>query len=249
MRILSCIFWICVLLSVSACVTIDQTRGTPQEIASINIKLAKSYYSKGMFDVAEQKLQTALGAQDDSVAANMMLALVYQQQGKNDQAGEQFEKTLDLTSQNSVEFAETSNDYAVFLCENGNWKAAEAHFLDAVNVVAYKTKGAAYENAGFCAINAKDYKKAGLYFSEALKQNSAMARSMLGLARVKIHRKDWLSAKILLVRFQKTTAATDESLYLLSRVELELGDKAQAAEYVKQLKASFPGSTYLEKLN
>jgi len=243
------ILGICLLIATSACVSVDETRGTPLQIAQVNTDLAKSYYSKGMYDVAEEKLQRALKAQDDYVAANILLSLVYVQQGKREKAAEQFEKTLDLTSHNSVEFAEVSNNYAVFLCEKGKWGEAESHFIDAVNVEGYKTKAAAFENAGFCALTAKDYPKAGLYFSKALEQNKAMARSMLGLSQVNIQAKDWTAAEALLTKFQKVTAATDESLYLLSQVEEKLGNQAQATEYKQQLREKFPGSAFLKKLN
>lgn len=233
----------------SACVSVEGKKGSPEDIASVNINLAKSYYAKGLYDIAEQKLGKALAAQADNVAANTLLALVYDQQGKVTKADEQFEKALDFASDNSVEFAEINNNFAVFLCKNGKWPEAEKRFLNAIGVPDYQTKAGALENAGLCALSVDDYEKAGLYFEKALKENANLARSILGLAKVEANAGQWSDVKVQLMAFHARVNATEESLYLMALAEGHLNNMSAREEFKNQLRSQFPGSKYLNKLD
>lgn len=232
-----------------ACVSVENRKGSPEEIASVNLKLARSYYSKAQYDIAEEKLDKALNAEPDNIAANALLALVYNQQDKKDRAQGQFEKALDLAEQNSVEFAEINNNFAIFLCKNDNWPEAESHFKAAIEVTDYKARAGALENAGLCALQAEDYSKAEHYFELALKENSHMARSTLGLAKVKAQINDWSTVKSLIQTLHQRIKASEEGLYMLVLAERNLNNNAAAHDYQDQLNNMFPDSEYLKLLN
>jgi len=231
------------------CVSIEDKKGSPEEIAKVNTSLAKSYYSKGLYDIAEEKLEKALEGNAENIGANTLLAMVYDQQGRVSEASVQFENTLDLAQHNSVEFAEISNNYAVFLCKNGNWVDAEQHFVDAVNVAEYRTKAGALENAGYCALGANELAKSMTYFEKALSENKQMLRSMLGLAKASVSMKEWGKARSALKDFHENTNTTDESLYYMVMVENASNNNDEKLKYINELKTHFPNSEFLKKLN
>ncbi len=236
-------------VALSACVAINDRKGNSREIASINVDLAQQYYTKGNYSVAQQKLDKALAAEPRSFSANSLLALVYSELGKTSAAQEQFETALDLASWKSVEFADVSNNYAIFLCQNGDWPDAEYFFKQALAVDAYQTRAGALENAAFCALNAQDFTKSEFYFQQALKEDKSLSRSLLGLAKVKAHVEDWRSVKSIIAQLHQQAEPVEESLYFAVLAERALNDKTSEQTFVDQLKNLFPNSTYLLKLN
>lgn len=245
--------WIFIVVLITfflqACVAVNKKSIDKQEITALNLTLAQSYYEKGQFAVSEEKALKALEYEPDNISANSLLALIYNQQGKMEAAEEQFDKTLDLTEENSVEFAEVSNNYAILLCQNGLWPKAESYFKDAVNVKAYKTRDSALENAGMCALRAKDYANAELYFNKALSENARMHRSRLGLAKVKAESGDWAAVESSLQYYHKLTKPVEESLYLAVMAARNLNKKESAKAQLEQLQTMFPNSEYLGKLS
>ncbi|MDX1812461.1 MAG: type IV pilus biogenesis/stability protein PilW [Gammaproteobacteria bacterium] len=242
------VFWSALVVLLSACVSVDERKGSPEQIADVNVALAKQYYAKGLYDIAEEKLNKALSVEPDSVSANTLLALIYDQQGLQEKAGAQFRTTLDLVEDNSVEFAEVHNNYAIFLCKNGKWPEAEVSFKKAIDVKAYQTKAEAMENAGLCALNAKDYENAGRYFETALKHNNTLLRAQLGLAKVKAQIGDWQAVRRIIEDFHRRAGTNEESLYLIAKASGMLNDTAAKKKYTDMLAQSFPKSEYLQKL-
>ena len=237
-----------VAVSLAACVAVNGKRVDKDEVVAINLKLAESYYARGKFAIAEENLKKVLEYEPDNIAANSLLAIVYQREGRSEDADSQFNDTLDLVEENSIEFAEVSNNYAVFLCQQGKWSEAESYFEDAIDVDDYPGRDAALENAGTCALEARDYRKAEAFFIKALQLNPKLSRSSLGLAKARVALHDWPGAEKALADFHAQSRPVAESLYLAVLTSRQLGKKAAALKYRQQLQALFPDSEYLNRL-
>lgn len=236
------ILFIVFLCQLSACVVIGQHKGTNEEIARVNVDLAVEYYNQNRLDVALTNLKKALAADDESVEANSLIALVYDRLEEKGLAEKYFEMAVKYVQSDSLMYGQIHNNFGVFLCQNDKSLVAEEHFMLAINNKLYESPASAYENAGLCVLTRSDVKKAYLYFEKALENNPKMARSLFEKAKIDFELKKYEQAQEALLNFHKINKAVPQSLWLASEVEIALGNKNKAQKLLTQLKHDFPDS-------
>lgn len=246
------ILFTAIIVAIAACTSKPTKRGSDAEIASINLELGINYYRQGKLDRAEEKLKTALDADNDSASAHNMLALVYSEQGLSELAEEHYRKSLQLVDENSPDFASFNNNYGVFLCDQGKYKQAQEKFVLAINHPRYQSPQTALENAGLCAQAAGEKGMAEGYFRQSLQHDPRLPRALFAMAQLYFEKKSYLQVRAYIQRLHEVEQPTAASLWLGLRAERQLGNESAVNEYAQILTKQFPDSNetarYMETL-
>lgn len=234
----------CAALLLAACGGGSPVKSAKQEeLARLNVQMGIDYFSKGDYDLAQEKLQKAVEQAPDLQVAHSSLALVYGRVGKAVQAEKEYNKALSLGTDNG----EVENNFGVFLCGLGRTADAEKHFLAAVEDKKYTTPAAAYNNAGVC-LRASNPEKAERYFRVALDTNSEFADALFNMAQVTFDKKDYWRTRAFLQRYEILATAGAETLWLRARTERALGDNLAARQYEARIRNEFPTSDAASKI-
>jgi type IV pilus assembly protein PilF len=140
------------------------------------------------------------------------------------------------------------NNAAVYFCRTGDYRRGEQYLLQAAASPLYKTPAAAYTNAGRCARADGRARDAEQYFRRALAIDPKQPDALLQMAEVSHSTGNGLQARAFLERYASVAPATSATLWLGRRIELGLGDTAQAQRYAQRIKDEFPMSTEAGKL-
>ncbi len=227
-------------LTVSACGS-SATRPEPsakERIARTNTELGLGYLQQGERKLAIEKLQRAIDADKDYAPAQYSLAFAYQEFGQMELAERHYNIALKLLPNDGG----VHNNFGAFLCGQGRFAEGEEQFRVALRDPTYATPATALENAGLCALRVPDLDKAENYFRQALKVDANLLGALLGMAQVQFERKQFLSARGHLQRYEAAAQLPAQGLLVAVQVEQQLGDHAAAQRYMTQLYTQFPDS-------
>lgn len=226
------------IVLLSACAS-NSSQTTPAEnSSSINVDLGVAYIKKGDYASAKAKLEKAIQQNPRNAAAHGTKALLNIKLKQTEEADNDFQKAVDLDPTNSA----IRNNYGTFLCQQNRVEAAEQQFLAAVKDPLYPTPEFSYTNAGLCLLKINKLDKAEEYFRKALEANPKFRIALFEMAKISFTKKEYLSARAYLQRYNEVARHTAESLWLRIRVEKELGDKDTVASQALLLKSKFPRS-------
>jgi len=232
-----------------SCVTVSSDKRSDKEKASDYVSLGAEYFQHGRLEPALQYLKKAVQYDKKSYPANALLALVYEQLGRYDEAGEYFRRAIDLVDTDSRDFGSIHNNYAAFLCSRGKVSDAASHFRIAFEHSLYATPELALENGGLCFIRHDDLESAEGYFREALKRNGNLPRSLVSMAEISLKGEHFLAARAFMQRFlaiQTRPGAAD--LLLAVRIERAMGDDVSARKFGQTLRQQYPTSEEVKQL-
>jgi len=235
----------CVLLSACAGdskTVVDQSQR--EQAATYNLQLGADYFRQGKLQMAKEKLERALEQDPRNAQTNMVLGLLHQRLGENDKADNYFSRAVSLDEKN----AELRNAYAVFLCSTKKYARGEKLALESASDPLYKTPEASYLNAGYCARDAGDLKRAETHFRQAVKVQPRFAPALLELAELQLKQNQPLTARAFLERATAAAPANATSLWLGVRIERALANYALAGDYARRLRSEFPTSDEARQL-
>jgi type IV pilus assembly protein PilF len=221
-----------------------QEKKDNMHIADTNVRLGLGYLRQGRVEGALEKLKKALAAVPDYPEGHSSIALVYEQLGETDKAAEHYERAIELKPKDGS----IQNNYAVFLCKQGKFEAAEPHFLSAIKSRGYRTPERALENLGMCAMESGDIEKAETYLRKALQMEPRLPGALLQMARVSYEKGQYLSGRAYLQRYQEVATLGPDGLWLGMQVEEALGDEDMARDYALRLRKNYPDSNEMRKL-
>jgi type IV pilus assembly protein PilF len=210
-----------------------------KEAARLNTQLGIDYMRKGQYEFALEKLKRALEQDPDLASAHSAIALLYQRRGDADEAEEHYREAIDLNKDDPG----TLNNFAIFLCGQGEIADAEKIFLKSAHNPDNNNAADAWANAGVCV--RRDPKKAAKseeYLREALKLNARHPNALAEMARVSYEKQDYLRARAFLQRYEAVSRATAQTLWIGAQTERKLGDLQTARSYERRLKTDFPDS-------
>jgi type IV pilus assembly protein PilF len=238
--------WVACLLAASlllACATGGETKtgekSEGRKAAETNTALGRQYLDRKQYEISLEKLKRAVAFDNTYAPAHTMLGVLYETIGERKKAGEEYK----LAVRFDPDDGEVNNNYAVFLCGQGDYKEASRHFETALKDPFYTTKQVASGNAGLCALSNNDLDKAELYLRQSLEYDNRYAPALLPMAQVSYRKQDYLRARAFLQRFETEGEISSESLYLGYLIESNLGDGKAASQYRESLMDQFPGST------
>ncbi len=240
-QLISLLLLLIVLISGCSTSTTNQSRQINYEkAAEANAELGLRYMMAGNYQLAMNKLKRALKFNEDSADAHHYLAELYRRLNQFENADKHYKKALANTTDDND--SALYNNYGVFLCGQGKIEEAEEQFSRVLENPLYQNRAQVYENLGLCMEQEKLYDKANDYFKLALQYNSQLPATLFGLSRIHFEKKNWLSARGYIQRYNTMTAPVAESLWLAVRIELMLGDKSNARKYGQKLISKYPKS-------
>ncbi|MBK1717273.1 type IV pilus biogenesis/stability protein PilW [Thiocystis violacea] len=213
--------------------------GSPAELY---VKMAEEYYARGQTEVAYRRAQQAVEADDKYPRAHIWLAFLLEELHQADEAARHYDRAVKLAPNNS----DILNAYASFLCRQRKYAEADVHFLKAAANPVYATPWIALTNAGNCAVEAGDTRKAETHYRAAIQANGAYGAPQVNMAELALKRGDAKAAKDYIDRyFNPETARTSPSvsrtaLRVGADAERKLGNRKRADYYEGVLKTSFP---------
>jgi len=228
-------------LAMVACVTTPVgdnpvAEANDQEAAKLNLDMGVKYYSQGNMQASREKLEKALEQDPDLADARRMLGIVYQAMGDMKEAEAEYKKAVNLSPRDP----DTLNDYAGFLCfEKRDVDKALEYFDKGLRIPLNENRVMLYRNAARCARGLYP-KRAEAYLRTALSAEPENAQLMIEIADLAYSEEQYLQARIFLERAMQMSEPTPTALFLLSRVESQLGNVGKANEYRQQLLDSFP---------
>ena len=206
--------------------------------AQLHAEIAAGFYERGQMEVALQELAIATKLDAKNPKIYNVYGLVYAMLGEDSKATANFQTALELAPNDS----EIRQNWGWYLCTHGKARESLAEFDVAVRNPLYKTPDIALTNAGKCAVEIGDGRRADEYFRRALSvnPNNSTAAYSLSLLAYRENRLDEARAVMRRVMQQPTIPA--EALYLGMCIERKLGDRSAEASYVSQLRNRFPDS-------
>lgn len=209
-----------------------------KQAADTNVQLGQGYLAQGRLDLARDKLQKALELDPRSVAGHTVSAVLFEKVGDAERARSHYRRAMELAPENG----DVLNNYAVFLCKDGDYPQADQLFARALADAFYKTPAVAFANRGACALSAGQPEAAEQHLREAVRLAPDMPDALYGLARATFERGDYMRARAFSQRYEATGLAGADGLLLAYQIEQRLGNVRAANEYRQRLLAQFPDS-------
>lgn len=210
----------------------------PQKAAEVNMQLGVEYIKRGQYDIALTRLTRSLEINPDLPETHNAMGILSERLGRIDDARKYYEQAISLKADDS----NIQNNYAQFLCKQGEWDQAEVHFLKAAENPLYRTPEIPYTNAGICAARNKSYVRAENYLRNALKINPNLPLALYQMASLNYDIRNMVAARDYLKRYLNTAKHTPQTLWLGIRIERVLRDKNAEASYALLLRSQFPDS-------
>ncbi|MFM2322190.1 MAG: type pilus biosis protein PilF [Pseudomonadota bacterium] len=229
------------VISLTACSIFSKSKipTTGPQAAETNVQLGLAYLQSGDVQRAHQKLLLAEQQAPESLQAQGAMGYFLESTGSLPSANTYYRRAIALNPKSGA----AQNNYATFLCRQGRYLEADQHFLLALQDPTYLNTAQVYENAGLCAMQIPDSKKASAYFTQAITQDPKRAMSWLELGRISYQEKDYQQALQYLDHYmQLTKEPTPNALWLGAVLARALGDQSAAGRYTLMLQTRFPNS-------
>ena len=236
------------MVIIAGCIT--TTSGPPEpevneEVSAERfLQLGAQYLHNGSYELARDRLLTALEYNPKMAVAHSTLALTYVQLENNRLAAQHFALAIRYEPTNF----DIRNAYAIFLCQQKQFDEAKKQFDRAIDVYDNDNAEVMLTNAGVCMSSKPDYEMAEAYFREGLAFKSSYGEALLQLSVLKHKTGNDLHARAFLQRYLITSQGSAAVLFLGSQIERELGDERAATDYEDQVLQKFPDSSEAQYL-
>jgi type IV pilus assembly protein PilF len=209
-----------------------------------SLQAARSYIAQQNWESAKRHLRNALAMDDRNAEVHEALALVFQNTGEYELAGDHFRRAVSLDGKAS----RIRNNYAVFLYQRRDYAGAEQQLERVVADVMYDRREAAFVNLGLARMRLTKYEAAKEAFERAFMMDKQSLVTTFQLAevyyRVGEFERSQQFYEIWRGRVQRQSPA---GLWLGIRLADRFGDRNAQASYALALKNMYPRSEeYLE---
>jgi type IV pilus assembly protein PilF len=202
--------------------------------AEILVELGQRYYSRGEYEIALEKLQTALSIDPSSASGHTMIAILYETINDTERAAEHYRKSI----QHGGRSGDVLNNYGSWLCRQRKFDEADETFRKALADPFYKTPESALANAGSCALAAGRFDIGENYLRQVLQARPNDDQALIGLAEIAFRKEEFMRARAFVQRADSQSPLGRSGLELAIRIEERLGDEQAAAGYRSRLGAA-----------
>ena len=137
---------------------------------------------------------------------------------------------------------QSQNNYGRFLCEQGALAEGLEHLNLALNMPLNNRRWFALTNAGRCLLKQAQKPRAEAYFREALQLQPDYSPALLEMMKISYNDAKYLSAKAFLQRYQTVAQPSPDFLWYAMQIETALEHKNLAQQYKNALLNEFPAS-------
>lgn len=207
--------------------------------ARIRLELATTYYAQGQFTTALDELKQAVAIDPSLPASHELRALIYDAMGEKALAEQSFKKALSLDERDGS----VLHNYAWFLCQQGQYAAADALFERAIALPRSVSTNKALLARGVCQINAGLFPEAEKTLLKSYELDPSNPATAYNLAAVLYRRGELDRARFYIRRVNSVPEqVTAASLWLAARIENRMGHLGERDELADQLRRRFVGS-------
>lgn len=242
---LSRLFCLCLVLSLTACVTTQESVFTKKKSAakalSLRIQIAITYLQQGDLEKAKENIREAAELDPQSARVHDVYGLIYQTSGESELAEKKFKRMLEL----DPGYSAGRNNYAAFLFKQKRYQAAIDQLQLVVNDVYYKKRPAAYGNLGLAALELDNYDLARSSFKNAvtISRGEVNPNYFLELALLEYQAKDYPEAAKQLQSYRdKVSQSSAKALLLGINIAEQFKDNNAKASYALALRNLYPRS-------
>ncbi len=207
---------------------------TRRNNSDILVELGQRYYARGEYEIAMEKLNSALNIEPTSASAHTVMAILYETIGNSEQAAHHYRQSIRYGGRQG----DILNNYGSWQCRQRNYAEAEQSFQQALADPFYKTPESAMANAGTCAVASGRMDLAENYLSQVLTRFPNDVQALLGMASVAFSKQEYMRARAFMQRADAGGGLDRTALELAARIEEQLGDSGAAATYRARLQAS-----------
>ncbi len=220
-------------------VKLREEGNAPHRASQNDIALAQQYIEEGQYEVALDRLQSAVKLEPSSADAYTMLGLLYERISRPAQAEASYAKSAML----APDKGDILNNYGAWLCRSGHPLESDVWFRKALGDPFYKTPVVAMGNAAACSLKADKPELAEAYDRQILAIDATNAGALQDLVAILFQRGDFLRARGFMERLLAAGKATPDMLDQAARIEDKLGDAAAARGYRNRIATEFPQYT------
>lgn len=207
---------------------------TRRNNSDILVELGQRYYARGEYEIALEKLNSALSIEPNSASAHTVIAILYETIGNTSAAANHYRQSL----RHGGKQGDILNNYGSWQCRQRNYTEADVTFRQALADPFYKTPESALANAGTCAIAGGRMDLAEGYLSQVLTRFPNDVQALLGMANVAFSKQEFMRARAFVQRADANGGLDRPALELAVRIEEQLGDTGSAATYRARLQGS-----------
>jgi len=238
------------VLCLSACITqqFDSRTGEPIDDSSYDrtgagktrMSLGLEYIKLGDMVNAKFNLEKAEEHLPENTEVLSAIAYFYEQVKNIGRAEDYYERAIEADALSG----DTYNNYGTFLCRQKEYERADEMFNRATELANYISLANSFENAGICAKESGDFKKAIAYLEQAIAYDTLRPLSLLTMAQVQLELKDYVQTRLYLSKFNDIAKANEAMLYTWAKLEYEEGHVDSYERVAVKLNELFPNSTY-----
>lgn len=212
--------------------------------AKLHVELGSLYLQEGQLAVALEELLIAISIDPDYAKAYNTRGLAHYYIKEMELAERDFQRALSLEPNDP----EVHNNYGWFLCQIGREKEGIAFFQRAIRNPLYATPDKAYLNAGACYTRLGNLAQAEDFVQHSLRIHPDNPAGLLQLAEISYRRGDFALARQQMQSVLSPAEPGADALWLIVRIERNLGNRQAEARYASQLKRRFPLSSETQEL-
>jgi type IV pilus assembly protein PilF len=228
-------FW---LLAACASPAARSVPSGARQRADAHLQLALAYYQQDQLGVALDEVALALQAMPQEADALSMRGLIYMASGRQDLAGADFLQALRV----APERPDYLNNYAWFLCRNGDAQASLHWFEQAAGQPGSRAPAKMLNNAGACSLSAGDRQAAKAFFLRAVALQPDNAQSNAELAKLYFNDGDYPRARLHAERATAVATPAADALWLAIKVARKSDQPLTEARLLTQLRSLYPDS-------
>ena len=216
----------------------------PEKAVKVRTQLAAEYLRNGELDAAKRTLDQALTYAPKDAGANMMMAILLQQEGSPihlKQAEQYFKRAIQYDPEN----AQARNNYATYLYQMQRNDEAIEQLKIAGATLGYDQRYRALENLGRIYLSLGNLDAAEKSFQQAYSANRESLDSVLQLSEIYYLQRKFSAATQSYESYRHMLGNTPPSaaaLWLGARLARANGDQAGMQVQLDQLKTMYPKS-------
>ncbi len=207
--------------------------------SGMRLELAAGYLARGQYSVALDEVKQSLAMRPDSREGLNLRALVLAAMGETASAEEGFRRALSLFPSDP----DTLHNQGWFLCQQGRLKAAQVSFDEALTQTQYRAPARTHLAKGVCEARSQEWAQAEASLKKAFELDPANPAVAFNLAEVLLQLGQAERAKFYAARVNvQRENVNAQSLWLATRIENSLGNRAGVTEWGERLVREFPQS-------
>jgi type IV pilus assembly protein PilF len=211
----------------------------PDRRARVRMELASGYYARGQLETALEEIKLALAAKPDLPDAYNLRGLIYQSQGDDRLAEENFKRALQLTPNDP----NVMHNYGWFLCQRNRLNEAQAQFQQAIATPRYPGISRSLMTQGICYTRAGSWAEAERSLMRAYEIDPSNPVTAVNLADVLYRRGEYERARFYIGRVNGVQELSNaQTLWLAVRIENKAGNTRGVRDVGRQLRNRFPNA-------